>query len=128
MRSRSRALLALTLLCCAINVAATWHRSLIPVGLDGTVSAVELRRQERPGRDDVSLLTVDGRTLHVDSAVGTHLVAGEPVRKAPLSTTLSTPGGPLPLRPSADALRMLLAMPLVAGIVVATLRRTRREA
>ena len=110
-----RLLLALTILALAGgNIAATLSRSLIPYALDGDVEEIELRFEKRRGIDDVYLVTVDERQLHVDPAVGRRIDEGDYIRKDAWTTALGTSVGEIPLRPSPDFWRMLLVMPVVA--------------
>lgn len=125
MRSPSTYLLTLVAVLALGNLWCTFHRSGIPVSLTGRVEAVEVRREKHPGLDDVHLVTIGGRQIHLDAEVAAHLAEGEAVRKAAWSRHMETRGGSLAVVPSRDFLRMALAMPLVAMLALALLRRRR---
>lgn len=79
-----------------VNLTVTLHRSMIPVSVDGRITDMELRREKHPGVDDVHLLHVDGRRLHVDAAVAEALRPGLRMEKEVFSTTLETSRGQWP--------------------------------
>lgn len=119
-------LLILALGFAALNLIATWHRSLIPLALDGTISAIEVRPEKHPGIDDVWLVTIGNRRLHVDAATGRALSEGAQVAKPAWGRRLTVDGAALPLAPSRDARAMLAVMPLAvvaAGLAVHLNRR-----
>lgn len=112
------------------NVAVTIHRSLIPVALEGEVTQVELRREKRPGLDDVWLAHIGGRRIHVDAVVARAMAPGAMVSKPAWSTTLQVDGRGVGLRLSSEARNMLWVMPLTVAVVAATgivARRLRRR-
>ncbi len=114
MRLPKAVLATLLVVFAAGNVWATLQRSTIPLALDGTVTAIDLRFEKERGVDDVYLVTLDGeRTIHVDTAIGRQLAWGDRVSKQRWDRTLSTPRGPVPLTPSRDTRRMLVVMALV---------------
>jgi hypothetical protein len=130
MRSPSRAAAVLLLAVVAfalLGAAATISRSLIPLAVDGTVTAVEVRREKHPGIDDVWLVHPDdGRRLHVDANTARHVPEGGRLVKPRWARTLQVDGRPLALPLSDDARGMLWVMPLTilaaAGAMAASLR------
>lgn len=122
MRSRNAArwvLVALALLFVGGNIAVTLHRSLIPVAVDGVVEDVEVRQEKHPGIDDVWLIHVAGRRLHVDAGLATQLSEGQHIAKDAWQRRLTVDGTTAPLGLSSDALGMLWLMPLLLiGVVI----------
>jgi hypothetical protein len=113
MRLPSLLLLTGAVLLAGANIWITLSRSTIPLALDGEIREVEVRLEKNPGIDDVYLVSVDGRRIHVDRAVGIRLRSGMQVSKAAWDRVLRTSRGPVPLRPSQDTRRMVAAMPLI---------------
>jgi hypothetical protein len=113
--------LAAALALAALSIGATVHRSLIPVGLDGTVQQVEVRREKHPGVVDVWLIHVGQRQLHVDAAMARRLPEGTTVAKRAWSRTLIADGRPIRLGLSRDAVGMLWVMPLAVAAVAAVM-------
>lgn len=111
------ALLLAALLLAAGNLWITLARSTIPLRLDARVSDIELRFEKNRGVDDVYLVTVGDRTIHVDTAIGPQLEVGDHLRKDRWERHLHTGDRTIPLSPSRDFRRMLAAMPLVAVAV-----------
>ena len=110
-----------------VNIGATVHRSLIPVGLDGTVARVEVRREKHPGIDDVWLVDVGQRRVHADASIAQRLPEGTAVSKPPWSATLTADGQRIPLRLSGDAVGMLWVMPLAVAAAAAAMAAARRR-
>ncbi len=98
---------------CLGNLVVTFHRSGIPVKLEGTVTKIEMRREKHPGLDDVYLVRVGDRTMHLDTDLGRHIRKGDRVSKRRWQSTLQTPRGPVRLHPSKDFWRMLIWMPVL---------------
>lgn len=117
---------SLAVVLCIANLAVTLHRSLIPISLEGVITDVEIRFEKHRGVDDVYLISVNDRRLHVDASAGAALKVGDHVRKRPLSPVLETPRGKVPLRPSRDFTRMLVVMPLTMLLTLALLWRPSR--
>ena len=113
-------LLAMGVVLAAANVWFTAARSTIPLALDGVVTTMELRREKHPGRDDVFLLKLHSRTVQVDEAVYRTVSMGERLHKARWSKRLRHDGQTLSLTWSRDFRGMLLAMPMVIVILLAT--------
>ena len=130
MRSLRTAVLGVAAVLAALNIGVTVHRSLIPVALDGTVQRIEVRREKHPGVDDVWLVDVGQRRLHVDAGIAHRLPEGTTVSKPPWSATLTADGEPISLPLSGDAVGMLWVMPLTVVAAAAasgvTGRRRRR--
>jgi hypothetical protein len=114
---------------CLLNLWVTFHRSLIPVGLNGVVTEIETRFEKDPGTDDVVLIHVDDEAIQVDPQVARRLDEGQRVSKLPFTTAIETSSGYVRLRPSTDFKRMLFVMPaMLALIVYALTRRTTKSA
>jgi hypothetical protein len=121
--SRPQVVIALLVVgLCLSNLLVTLHRSLIPVGVEGVITDMEVRFEKQRGQDDVHLIRVGGRRLRVDASAGGALKRGDHVRKRPLTTVLETPRGPIPLRPSQDFTRMLIVMPLTMLMALVSLQ------
>jgi hypothetical protein len=116
-RTATLVLIGLAMAFAVANIAVTAHRSLIPVALDGTITKMELRHEKHPGVDDVWLVTVGDRLLHVDDEVAFQLHHGATVAKGAWETTLTVDGRQVGLALSPDAVGMLVVMPL--AVVVA---------
>lgn len=95
-----------------INVGITFARSTIPYALHGRIEAIDLKFEKHPGVDDVYLVTINGRSYHVDRAVGVRLDQSDRIDKQAWSASLRTPRETVRLRPSADARRMTAVMPV----------------
>ena len=101
---------------CAGNLIETFRRSAIPLRLGGAVDTIEVRREKHPGVDDVYLLWMQGRGIHVDAEVAKELRQGDRISKSPWSAALHTPRGITYLEVSKDFRGMVGAM-LVVGLV-----------
>lgn len=110
-------LLLAALVLAAGNLWVTLARSTIPLTLDGRISDIELRFEKTRGVDDVYLVSIGDRTIHVDAAIGPQLEVGDHLRKDRWERHLHADDGMIPLSPSRDFRRMLAAMPLVAVAV-----------
>lgn len=113
----------LVVVLCFGNLAETLRRSAIPTRLDGTVSALEIRREKHPGLDDVHLLWMKGRAIHVDAQVAKVLRQGDRIVKPAWSNKLNTPRGQITLQVSEDFKGMMLMMPLIVLISAWLLRK-----
>ncbi len=100
------------------NLWTTFCRSGIPVGLSGVVESVEVRREKHPGLDDVWLVRVGGREVHLDAEVASLVRLGDGLRKPAWSAELVTPRGTFGVSVSKDFRRMAVAMPLLIGLAV----------
>lgn len=118
MRSPKVVLALGTLVLCVFNLYVLIHRSLIPVSVDGVVTGTEIRIEKLPGTDDVHIVVIDGRQIHVNPSIEGALSRGERVSKPAFSTSLQTSDGPLRLRPSTEFWRMLLLMPAMLALTV----------
>jgi hypothetical protein len=105
------------------NLSVTFLRSTIPLAVRGTVRALETRTESHPGVDDVHLVTIGGRRLHIDAAVASHLQIGDSVQKRAWSRTLHTSRGAVRLNPSAEVWGMAITMPLIAALALLLLPR-----
>ena len=106
------------------NTYETLRRSTIPLEIEGQVNALEVRREKHPGVDDVHLLSVDGRSVHVDAQVASIVSRGSKLRKDPWSSQLWIDQAAHRLSPSRDSKGMLIAMPVIL-LVLAVLLGTR---
>ena len=129
MRFPRALLLGLLVVLAAGNLWETIHRSGIPVPLEGAVEHIEVRREKHVGLDDVHLVTVAGRQLHLDGEVVERLRVGDVLSKSAWSHELVTPRDVSRLEVSTDARRMRWAMPLllVLGLALAWRRRGPRQ-
>ena len=93
-------------------------RSGIPRAWDGTVTRIEARHEKHPGIDDVWYVAVDGRAVHVDSALATSLRVGDRVEKRRWQRSLRVNGTERRLALSRDARAMLAVAPVTALMVV----------
>lgn len=109
-----------------VNIASTFHRSGIPLALSGRVERVDVRGEKHPGLDDVHLVTIAGRTTHLDAGVASQLRVGDVVSKGAWSTTIATPRGQVELVLSQDFRRMAVSMPLILLLVFVLLRQSQR--
>ena len=103
-------LLCLALAFAALNIAAMLGRSLIPRSLDAAVERIEVRPEKRPGVDDVWLVHLDGRAVHVDAEIAEGLRAGDRLSKVAWSPTLRIDESTARLALSRDARGMLWVM------------------
>jgi len=114
-----------------MNVWVTFHRSGITETMSGPVDDIEVRQEKHPGVDDVYLVTIGDKTLHLDADVAIELSTNSKVEKKGWSTRLLvTTGQPevgfdafIRLRPSSDFYRMLIASALILGICLWNLKR-----
>jgi hypothetical protein len=114
-------LVAIAVALAALNVWIAAQRSTIPLQLDARVTSREVRREKHPGKDDVHLLHLEPfHALHVDGDVYASVTDGDRLRKEAWSRTLQVNDKTLPLVWSRDARGMLVAMPLVLLILLAT--------
>lgn len=127
MRSPRVALALVLLALCVGNVAVTFMRSGIPYDLEGMVRGVERRLEKKPGRDDVYIVTVGKRALHLDRDLGARLIPGDLLSKPAWERVLRIGDVTLELAPSRDFRGMVGAMPLVLvlGVLVLVFGRKR---
>jgi hypothetical protein len=111
--SPRRTIGALLVALCLGNLVVTLSRSLIPLGVDGVVSSLEVRHEKHPGLDDVHLLWMGNRARQIDAEIATSLRSGDRIHKKAWARSLQTPRGALPLAPSRDFKGMLMVMPLL---------------
>ncbi|HVM16808.1 MAG TPA: hypothetical protein VM290_04460 [Gaiellaceae bacterium] len=122
MRSRSGvAIVAVAATLAALGLAAMAARGLYGVAVAGVVTRIEVRHEKRPPVDDVHLLHLDGRVVHVDGRVADAVRVGDRVEKGVLETRLRVEGEAVPLAPSVDLRRSLVALPVLLALVVALL-------
>ena len=118
MRFTKAALLALALLFSAMGLATAARRSLIPTAVHGRVTNIEVRREKHPGRDDVYLVAVEGRSRVVDRPVAEVVATGDQVDKDRWDARLQTSRGSRPLRYSDDVRGLLATLPVVLAAVL----------
>jgi hypothetical protein len=104
------------------NVWFTLARSTIPLSFEGRVNRVELRREKRPGVDDVHLVHIDERVLQVDAVVAEHLREDYYASKRAWAAELVTSRGTLRLMTSAEFRRMVLLMQILAAVGIILVR------
>ncbi len=121
MRSPRPWLFLLVVVLAAGDAWVAFRRSGIPVALDGRVERIDLRREKHPGLDDVYLVTIGPREVHLDDAVARQLAVGEHAHKDAWSTRLETSHGPIALAPSKDTGGMARAMPLLVILALGLL-------
>lgn len=124
MPSPRKVAFGLAVLLCVGNLWTTFFRSGIPLGIEGRVDSLETRTEKHPGVDDVHLVGVGGRVLHLDKAFVQQLAVGDTLRKRPWSTSARVGGKTLKLGASRDFYGMVVAMLLLTG--TAWLVTTRR--
>ncbi len=100
------------------NLYTTLHRSGIPLGLDGVITRIEIRHEKHPGVDDVPLIWLGNRAVHLDPEAARELRPGEKIFKRPMESSLQTPRGPVRLHPSRDFKGMAVLMPLIVLLSV----------
>lgn len=131
MRSPRVLLVTATVLLCLGNLIFSFLRSTIPIALDGTVDNVEFLTSKNRGIDDIYVLSVDGRHLHVDKDVAQQLDSNARVFKEAWSSDLTVGQGSsartIELEPSADFEGMLVAMPVTALVITVLLLRKKRD-
>lgn len=112
------------------NLYETLRRSTIPLALDGEVTDIELLQEKHPGIDDVHLVHMEDRTLHVDASVAERVTVGDSLHKSAWSTSLVVGSNELRLEPSRDFRGMLVVMVivvLICGFLVLMPRRLPEE-
>jgi len=114
-------------LLCLLNLGHTLRRSTLPLRLEGTVTALEVRREKKPGIDDVHLLWLGRRVIEVDPAVTAQLRPGERISKRAWDREIQTPRGPVRLKPSRDFWGMAVVMPALAALTGWLLERRRGQ-
>lgn len=120
---RAAAALVLAAVCFALlGIAAAVSRSLIPHRVDATIDRIEVRHEKHPGVDDVWLVHLDGRAVHVDAATARRLQVGVPLHKERWDTRLTAGDRAIPLSLSHDAQGMLWVMPLTVLAAIAVAR------
>jgi hypothetical protein len=103
------------------NSYETFRRSTIPLGIEGSVESLEVRREKHPGVDDVHLLVVQGKTIHVDAEVASVLNRGAELQKDAWSPSLRIDQVSHQLSPSRDSRGMLVVMPVVLLVLAGLL-------
>lgn len=95
------------------NLWTTLHRSGFPVRMEGTVSRIEIRHEKHPTWDDVYLVWLGRRAVHLDMPIAQALRVGDRVSKRRWEFHMETPRGRLPLSVSKDFKGMAVLMPLL---------------
>lgn len=124
MRSAKFASLCLLVLAVGLAAGNYWtatHRSMIPLNLNGTVTKTEQRFEKHHGKDDVYLLWIDDVEYQVDKALYAEVAQGDTLQKSAWSKQVLVSGRSVTLGYSKDWSGMLIAMPLVVCIFVATI-------
>lgn len=124
MRSAKFASLCLLLLAVGLAVGNYWtatHRSTIPLSLNGTVTKTEQRFGKHHGKDDVYLIWIDDVEYQVDKDLFEEVAQGDTLQKSAWSKQVLVNGRRVTLGYSKDWSGMLIAMPLVVCVFVATI-------
>lgn len=123
--------MALLIVLCATNLVVTLVRSTIPISIEGQLEDIEFLTEENPGIDDIYVLHIDDRQVHVDRAVAKQLASGVHVSKDAWSNDLTVGrfqnARTVEVGPSDDFIGMLFVMPVTA-MALATLLFSRRSA
>ena len=124
MRSGKFASLCLLVLAVGLAAGNYWtatHRSTIPLSLNGTVTKTEQRFEKHHGKDDVYLLWIDDVEYQVDRTLFEEVAQGDTLQKSAWSKQVLVGGRSVTLGYSKDWSGMLIAMPLVVCVFVATI-------
>ena len=121
MRSHRVPLAVLLVLLCGANLAVTFLRSGIPHELRGRVDGFERMVEKHPGLDDVYLVQIEGRTIHLDTELACLFIPGTVVEKPAWGTQMQLRGRPVKLKPSRDFRGMAVVMPLALLLGLALL-------
>jgi hypothetical protein len=105
-------MLCLALAFALANIAVTVSRSLIPRHVSGTADRIEVRREKHAGVDDVWLVHIGGRPVHVDAETASRVREGAALRKDAWDRRLRVGSEVVELGLSDDARGMLWVMPL----------------
>lgn len=123
--------MALLIVLCATNLVVTLVRSTIPISIEGRLEDIEFLTEENPGIDDIYVLHIDDRQVHVDRAVAKQLASGVHVSKDAWSNDLTVGrfqnARTVEVGPSDDFIGMLFVMPVTA-MALAILLFSRRSA
>lgn len=123
--------MALLIVLCATNLVVTLVRSTIPISIEGQLEDIEFLTEENPGIDDIYVLHIDDRQVHVDRAVAKQLASGVHVSKDAWSNDLTVGrfqnARTVEVGPSDDFIGMLFVMPVTA-MALAILLFSRRSA
>jgi hypothetical protein len=112
------AVLVIAALLAAGNLAETFRRTTIPLAIEGAVTDEKMFFEKQRGVDDIHLVTIGDRTLHVTKPVAELMEIGDRVQKQAWSRSISVNGERSRLSPSQDFLGMLIVMPVVLAVVI----------
>jgi len=101
----------------------TTNRSAIPQQLDGTITQIEVLAEKRPGVDDVYMVWLDQRRIHLDPELAKQLREGDPISKTRWAKQLQTPRGTVSLKLSRDFWGMVWTLPLIGWVGLWLFRR-----
>ena len=102
-------------------------RSGILLRFDGTVTAIEVRREHQQGVDDVWLVSIDGQPVHLDPQLAGSLRVGDRIVKRRWDAIVLIDGESRELSPTTDARRMLLVAPVAVALTAAVALPGRRR-
>lgn len=130
MRSRKSILLVATVILALVNLGVTLTRSTIPLALDGTIESIEFLSEGNPGIDDIYVLRVGEKEVHVDRAIAKQLTVGVHVSKEAWSSELTagrqSETRTVELSPSEDFTGMAITMPIaMIGVLVLLSKKAR---
>jgi hypothetical protein len=130
LRPRSAAAVVLLLVAgfAALLVWTMCARSAIPLALDGTVTAIDIR-DEHPGHGNAWFVEVGGRTHHLDQALAEQLETGDRLLKRRWDRELIVGEERVGLRLSDDARAAFWFAPalVVAAVAVTAATFSRRR-
>ncbi|HUE75082.1 MAG TPA: hypothetical protein VMP01_29710 [Pirellulaceae bacterium] len=110
------------LMLAAANLWFTAARSTIPIALDGVISSTAMGREKHAGLDDVFWIRLGSQpAIQVDEPVYRAVAIGQRLEKPRWSKQLRVGGHTFALTWSQDFRGMIAAMPIVLGIVAATM-------
>lgn len=109
-------MLALVVAMCLANLWVLLLRSGIPYSLEGTVTDIQVRTEKLAGIDDVWIVTVGDRQLHLDYDLARALRKDHEIRKGAWSTSVEIESRPdIHLQPSRDFWGMVPTSIVVVG-------------
>lgn len=101
----------------AAGIMITLSRTIIPHGIESeTVITVRVRQEHQPGRDDLTQILTDRRTLRVDANAAACVRAGDRVSKAAWSRIVTGPDGTTCTLGWPRQLRTVVLVPLLVAV------------
>ncbi|MFC7624496.1 hypothetical protein [Microlunatus sp. GCM10028923] len=110
------AMIMIAVLFWAVGIMITLSRTIIPYGIDAeTVITIRVRQEHQPGRDDLTQIMTDRRTLRVDPNAAACVKAGDRVTKAAWSMIVTGPDGTACTLGWPRQLRTVMLVPLLVA-------------